>query len=35
MMQIIMATSNMDKVKEIRQILEGTEFQIQIGRAHV
>lgn len=23
-----MATSNMDKVKEIRQILEGTEFQI-------
>jgi len=27
-MQIIMATSNMDKVKEIRQILEGTEFQI-------
>ncbi|MBR3402209.1 MAG: XTP/dITP diphosphatase [Parasporobacterium sp.] len=28
MMQIIMATSNMDKVKEIRQILEGTEFQI-------
>lgn len=27
-MQIIMATSNKDKVKEIRQMLEGTEYEI-------